>query len=205
MRTTAEVALRDGSEPADQREALEQIVAELERTSQLVDNLLLIARADADGAELRTAAMDLVDSVQEACAEAEVLARVKGMTFEVSLPRGSVRVNGDRQALRRLVLVLIDNAVKYTPSGGHVEVSVRQVDRVAAVTVKDNGLGIPETDLPHIFDRFYRVDKARSREQGGAGLGLAIAGWIVEAHGGTWRVDSTAGRGSAFTVELPIA
>src|SRR5215510_12361194 len=106
--------------------------------------------------------------------------------------------------LKRLVLNLLDNAVKYTPEGGEISVKLTQQNGTAHMIVSDSGIGIPQTDLPHIFDRFYRVDKARSRALGGAGLGLSIADWIVKAHGGELRVQSVPGKGSAFTVELPL-
>src|SRR5690606_22963917 len=189
MRTTAEVALR--SPHADeQRTALEQITAEIERTSQLVENLLLIAKADSGRAPLDKRRVDLVAAVEEACAEVRVLARVKGLDLDARLPQTSVPVTGDRDALRRLFLILLDNAVKYTAAGGKLEVSLDAIDGYAIGAVKDTGIGIPDDELPLIFDRFYRVDRARSREQGGAGLGLAIGRWIAEAHGGTITVTS---------------
>lgn len=203
MRTTADVALRGGAEPADQREALEQIAAELERTSQLVDNLLLMARADSGEAQLGRADLNLVETVREACAQAAVLARAKGVSLNVSVPENVVGLTGDRHALRRLFLLLIDNAVKYTPVGGYVEVALNEGEDAMSVTVEDSGIGIPESELSRIFDRFYRVDEARPRDKGGAGLGLAIGRWIAEAHGGALLVTSTPGHGSVFTVRLP--
>lgn len=107
--------------------------------------------------------------------------------------------------LRRLFLILIDNAVKYTPSGGSVSVSASQTNDTIVVTVADTGIGIPFDDLPHIFERFYRVDKARSREQGGAGLGLSIGRWIVETHGGKISIESEASRGTMVRVCLPLS
>jgi len=103
------------------------------------------------------------------------------------------------------MLNLLDNSVKYTPSGGAIEISVRAAGGQAEVTVSDTGPGIPPEHLPHIFDRFYRVDKARTRAEGGAGLGLSIGRWIAEAHGGTLRVESARGQGSKFTLSLPVA
>jgi len=205
MRTTAEVALRGKQPEGELRASLEQIVAEVERASQLVDNLLLIAKADAGDAQLRKARIDLTAAVGEACAQARVLADVKGVTLDAKLPGEALWVTGDSHALRRLFLILLDNAVKYTPRGGRSVVSLaRRGDRVVG-TVEDTGIGIPAADLPHIFDRFYRVDRARSREQGGAGLGLAIGSWIIAAHGGSITVVSEMDRGSAFCVELPSA
>ena len=203
MRTTAEVAIR-APQGAEQREALEQIVAEIERMSHLVENLLLIAKADAGAADLKKRRIDIVQAVREACSEASVLARVKGLRFETQLPDTTLWVNGDRDALRRLFLILLDNAVKYTPTGGSLAVVVSAQDGRVLGTVRDSGIGIAREDLQHVFARFYRVDRARSRADGGAGLGLAIGRWIAEVHGGHLRVESEPQRGSSFHVELPV-
>jgi signal transduction histidine kinase len=168
-----------------------------------VDNLLLIARADSGGAKLHTSDIDLTQAVREACLQAAPLFQAKHIKFESDLPDRPIAVQGDAQALRRLFLILIDNAVKYTPSGGSVTVSACETKNAAVVTVADTGIGIPPEDLPHIFERFYRVDKARSREQGGAGLGLSIGRWIVEAHGGRINIESEASRGTTVHVSLP--
>ncbi len=204
MRTTAEVALRSDRPKDVHREALEHIVAETQRTSQLVDNMLLIANADCGHERLNMARVDLVASVGEACAEAAVLAREKGVRFDVRLPVGPVWVKGDANALRRLFLILIDNAVKYTPPGGTCDVYFAQREGAAIGVVRDTGIGIASDDLPHIFDRFYRVDRARSRRQGGTGLGLAIGRWIVTSHNGSIDVKSAVDRGTAFEVRLPL-
>jgi heavy metal sensor kinase len=204
MRTTAEVALRGPQSAAEQRSALEHIIAEIERTSSLVENLLLMAKADSRD-ELRKQPVDIVAALREACAQADVLARVKGVQLEMRVPDVVLSVMGDREALRRLFLILFDNAVKYTPAGGTLVVSLQQTDGHVIGTVKDTGIGISTADLPFIFDRFYRVDQARSRDQGGVGLGLAIGRWITQAHGGTIRVESVLNVGSLFTVQLPLA
>jgi heavy metal sensor kinase len=204
MRTTAEVALRNPNDSGEYRTALERVVAETERTSYLVDNLLLIARADSGRAGLARGPVDLVAAVDEACLQANVLAQVKGISMVKQLPLRSIAASGDRDALRRLFLILLDNAVKYTPAGGEVVITVEESDGRFSGTVRDTGIGIPQAALPHIFDRFYRVDRARSRALGGAGLGLAIARWITEAHGGTLSVASEVDRGSQFRVQLPI-
>jgi signal transduction histidine kinase len=141
----------------------------------------------------------------EACDQADVLARVKGVRLDKRLPDRSLSVMGDREALRRLFLILLDNAVKYTPAGGMFVVSLQHVDGYVVGAVKDTGIGISAEDLPFVFDRFYRVDRARSRDQGGVGLGLAIGHWITQAHGGTIRVESELNVGSQFTVQLPVA
>ncbi len=179
IRTTAEVALRAPRTGGEPREALEQIVAEVQRTSHLVENLLLIANADSGHARFAMTRIDFAAAVGEACTEAVVLARGKGVALDARLPDEPVWVNGDANALRQLFLILLDNAIKYTPSGGNCEVALAQRDGVVIGTVRDTGIGISSHDLPLIFDRFYRVDKARSRQQGGTGLGLAIGRWIA--------------------------
>jgi heavy metal sensor kinase len=202
MRTTAEVALLGGSDD-ERRAALEHIVAEVGRTSHLVDNLLEIAKADSGNQPLAKTRVDMVAVAREAATEIAVLARTKGIGLASDLPDTAVHVTGDPRALRRLLLILLDNAVKYTPAGGHVDLAVDTSGGHASFSVRDTGIGIAAGDLPHIFDRFYRVDRARSREHGGTGLGLSIGRWIVEAHGGAIQVESELERGSVFRVRLP--
>jgi heavy metal sensor kinase len=203
MRTTAEVALRGEQPPAELRGALGAIIAEVERTSHLVENLLLIAKADSGDARLQRIRVDLAAAVQEACSQASVLAHVKGLSLEVRAADRAIWVIGDPHALRRVFLILLDNAIKYTPGAGTLQVALAERDGVAIGEVRDTGIGIPAPDLPHVFERFYRVDRARSRDHGGAGLGLAIARWIVAAHGGSITVESGVDRGSVFSVLLP--
>jgi heavy metal sensor kinase len=205
MRTTAEVALRGPSSGEEHAGALEHIVAEIDRMSHMVENLLMIAKADSGEAQLQRKPVDVGAAMAEACEQASVLARVKGVELSIRLPERPVSIMGDPHALRRLFLILLDNAVKYTPGGGRCEVEVAADTGEVVGTVTDTGIGISNADLPHVFDRFYRVDRARSREQGGAGLGLAIGRWIAEAHGGVIAVDSELDRGSSFRVHLPLA
>jgi two-component system, OmpR family, heavy metal sensor histidine kinase CusS len=203
MRTTAEVALRGTERDGEYREALEQIVAEVQRTSHLVENMLLIANADSGHGRFSMTRVDFAAAAGEACTEAAVLARARGVQFDVRLPRGPLWVAGDANALRRLFLILVDNAVKYTPSGGSCAVHFAERDGMFIGTVEDTGIGISGDDLPYVFDRFYRVDRARSRQQGGTGLGLAIGQWIAASHGGTIHVESELDRGAVFEVRLP--
>ncbi len=115
-----------------------------------------------------------------------------------------IRLRGDELRLHQMFLNLISNAIKYTPENGRLEIGLKMVDGFAVVAINDSGIGIPEEHLAHIFDRFYRVDKARNRMDGGTGLGLAIVKWIAEAHGGSIQVTSEVGKGSSFSVRLPI-
>jgi signal transduction histidine kinase len=199
------VALHKERAAAEYRQALARILVEIERTSRLIENLMTLARADSGAEALDFVPMDLVESLREACCQGQTLAQTKTLAFRLQLPGKPVCVEADFQALRRLFLILIDNAVKYTPPGGQVAVSLRSVDGFAVAEVEDSGIGISSEDLPHIFERFYRADKARSRDLGGAGLGLSIARWIAQAHRGEIQVESVPGQGSNFRVRLPLA
>src|SRR5215471_3274725 len=204
MRTTTEVSLRTSQTIADYREAQKEILVELEKTSSLVEKLMLLARADAGVESLQHAPVNLVDCLREACNDGQVLADAKQVSFEQNIDSLTLAVEGDSHALHRLFLILIDNAVKYTPSGGSITVGLKRNDGFAVAEFRDTGIGITADDLPHIFDRFYRADKARSREFGGVGLGLSIARWVAEAHRGSIGVQSTPGTGSVFCVRLPL-
>lgn len=204
LRGETEVALQKERGTADYQESLALIKDEAERLSRIVENLFLLAREPVDAPSLIKEPVRLDRLVNECVRAAHVLAMQKGLrlTSDDELP--AITVNGDDEMLKRMLLNLIDNAVKYTPPGGQISVGLRWQNGHARIVVTDTGIGIPAADQPRIFDRFYRVDKARSRALGGAGLGLSIARWIVEGHGGSLSVESTPERGSAFTVELPF-
>jgi heavy metal sensor kinase len=205
MRTTAELSLRKPRAEADYRGALTQILRELETTSALIENLMLLARADSGVEALHFASVDLSETLREVCRQGRVLAQGKQIRFQEEIANSPVIVEGDTQALQRLFLILFDNAVKYTPAGGSVTVSLTDANRFAVAEIRDTGIGISQAELPHIFERFYRADRARSREMGGVGLGLSIGRWIAEAHGGTIEAESTPSQGSVFRVRLPIS
>jgi heavy metal sensor kinase len=177
---------------------------ETHRMSRIVESLLTISRLDAGEAKLDRSRLDMSDLATSTTDEMIVLAREKSIALHTSTEE-SVCVEGDRTRLQQVVANLIDNAVKYTPEGGTVEVKVQREAGKAVLAVSDNGLGIPATAIPHVFERFYRVDKARSRASGGAGLGLSIVKAICTAHGGEISVSSEEGRGSCFRVELPLS
>jgi heavy metal sensor kinase len=204
MRTTTEVSLRTSHTVSEYREAQAQILEELEQTSDLVEKLMLLARADAGVETLQRRPVNLDDCLREACKTGRTLAEAKQITLQENITKTAGIVEGDCDALRRLFLILIDNAVKYTPPRGLITVSLTSSHEFAVVEVRDTGIGIAAGDLPHIFDRFYRADKARSRELGGVGLGLSIARWEAEAHGGSIEVQSTPNKGSVFQVRLPL-
>lgn len=205
MRAAAEISLRKSRSEAEYRETLFAILGESEKTTALVEKLMLLARTDAGFESLEQSVVNLNECLADACRKGRTLAEGRRIEFQQQLPTESVHVVGDASALRRLFLILIDNAVKYTPEEGQVAVSLTADSEFAHVEVRDTGIGIGAEDLPHVFERFYRADKARSREQGGAGLGLSIARWIAEAHGGSIRVRSTPGAGSLFQVRLPLS
>ncbi len=204
MRTTTEVSLRTSQTVADYREAQEEVLSELEKTSSLVEKLMLLARADAGVETLRRVPVNVAQCLREACKDGRILAETKRVTFAENIDAQELFVEGDSHALHRLFLILIDNALKYTPPGGSVTVGLRRKDGSAVAEFRDTGIGISAVDLPNIFDRFYRADKARSRECGGIGLGLSIARWVAEAHRGSIEVQSASGSGSLFLVRLPV-
>jgi two-component system heavy metal sensor histidine kinase CusS len=200
IRTAAEIALRQARTPEAYRETLRRIHEESERTSHLVEDLLVLARADGGAAPLQLAPVDLAEVVDDVCRAEQRQARAKDLNLEVRVPEETVVIQGNDGAIRRLVRVLLDNAIKYTPAGGRIEVSLDPHKDSVELAVRDTGIGIAETDLPRVFDRFYRADKARSRDEGGCGLGLSIAQWIARCHRAEIHAESDAGRGSVFRV-----
>jgi heavy metal sensor kinase len=206
IRTEAELALRRSRGEEEYREALRRILLESERTTTLIEQLLALARTDSGRELFQIRALDLRGMLQDVAAGWRQVANVRGLQFSERILDAELNVLGDEAALRRVLNVLLDNAFKYTPCpGGMVRLSAERKDDRALISVRDNGFGIPEEEQTRIFERFYRVDKARSRDLGGAGLGLSIAQWIVEQHHGRITVESTPGAGSIFCVELPLA
>ncbi|BAF58632.1 signal transduction histidine kinase [Pelotomaculum thermopropionicum SI] len=189
------------ADPETRNEALNDIAGEVERMSRLVSDLLVLARADAS-LKLKKEAVALAPLLAEAARRGSVLAG--GLTFSAGdfSALGEAEVLGDKDYLMQLLLILIENAVRYTPPGGEVRLEAQAEGDCVEISIIDNGIGIAEKDLPHIFERFYRADKVRFSS--GSGLGLAIARWIVEEHGGTIIVKSKEGEGSTFTVHLPL-
>ncbi|MED4923841.1 ATP-binding protein, partial [Anoxybacillus geothermalis] len=186
------------------RRLLDRLREELKRITKLMNDLLTLARADAKNAalELSKQTFDFRPHAERTFQLVSELAAKKQITMHFHAPEQAI-VTADPDKLTQLLYILLDNAIKYTPEGGDVTLSIRTEPKQFILSVKDTGIGIPPEDIGRIFDRFYRVDKTRSRQQGGHGLGLSIAKWIVEAHGGTIHVHSQIGKGTEFLVRLP--
>jgi len=206
LRADVERAMHSVPASNDQLVALEEALQETTRMADLVDSLLTLARADEGRFDLYREPFALEPLVHEVFETAVILGEDAGLV--VSLPTvEDATILGDRVRLRQLFLNLVTNAIKYTSRGGTVEVTAKRRDGEVQFAVRDTGIGISAADLPYIFERFWRADRARSRlsERGGFGLGLAISQWIAQAHGGSLTVQSRLHRGSTFTVSLPIA
>jgi heavy metal sensor kinase len=198
-----EVALRAPRTPDEYRRVLTSALEESGRIARLVEGLLLLSRADAGVLRMDHQPVDLARLVAEVCEHSQVLAKARGVTLDLG-PLTPVTMQGDPQHLRRLLVNLVDNGLKYTPAGGRVTLALYQDGTCAVLRVTDTGIGLAPGEQERIFQRFYRAPAAMSRDAEGSGLGLCIARSIVEAHGGAIQVESTEGHGSIFTVRLPL-
>ncbi len=203
IRSITDVALSQPSAPEEYVLVLKEINAESERLGKLINDLLALARADEglvqfdhDTVQLDLLTSDVVDSMEALAAERKIALTVGELHTATIL--------GDAARLIQVIMSLVDNALTYTNAGGCVTLSVKTTKTHALLVVRDTGIGIASQDQPHIFERFYRADPARSRAAGGSGLGLSIADWVVRAHDGTLSVESRPGQGSTFTVVLPL-
>ncbi|MDH4292086.1 MAG: ATP-binding protein, partial [Dehalococcoidia bacterium] len=195
------LALQKERPPSDYRQSLETISQESRQMSSLIDQLLTLARADAGKEQWNFTEVNLGKLISNLSTDIEVLCQEKGLSFQLGQAQDLV-VKGDEARLRELFMNLLDNAIRYTPSPGTISVSLHREGQMAVVAITDTGIGIPAEDIPFIFERFYRVDKSRSRVEGGSGLGLAISRHIAEAHEGKIEVESQVGSGSTFSVWL---
>ncbi|NNG15554.1 MAG: heavy metal sensor histidine kinase [Gemmatimonadales bacterium] len=202
IRSVGEVVLREPRDPTAYRDAIGSMLEEVDRVARLTDTLLTLSRADDGRVTLRQRDLDLSEFARDVVEELSLLAEERGQSLVLEAP-GPVHVSADRDVLHHALGNLVDNAVKYSPEGTAIRVAVGQTADSAVVEVIDQGLGIPQAHQDHIFQRFYRVDRSRSRLDGGSGLGLAIVQWAVEAHGGQVKVESTEGKGSIFRIHLP--
>jgi heavy metal sensor kinase len=202
MRSVGEVGLREHRDAATYREIIGSMLEETDRLGRLVEGLLTLSRADGGNVSLRREEIDLAELARDVAAHLGVLAEEKRQSLAIDAS-GSVAAWVDRLLLRQALINLVDNAIKYTAARGTVRIAVRNARTSATIEVVDTGPGIPPDHRDRVFDRFYRIDKARSRDLGGAGLGLAIARWAVEVQGGRIDLDSIEGRGSTFRITLP--
>jgi heavy metal sensor kinase len=203
IRTVGEVALQRALSPEAYREVIGSMLEEVDRLTRLVENLLLLTRAEAGRIPLTRATVDLRELVAGVSDSLRVLAEEKNQELSVETA-GPVAVECDAAVLRQGITNLLHNAIKFTPNKGVIRVAARStIDGDAVIEVQDSGPGIAAGDQQRVFERFYRVDQARSRDTGGTGLGLAIARWAVEANGGRIELESVSGQGTLFRVVLP--
>jgi signal transduction histidine kinase len=186
----------------DYKQLVEVLKLTTRRMSQLSDKLLLLSRNRQQPAD--NSVIDIVSVVKEVLIEVNSYALNSKIDLQFHTGARELKVKGDAFAIKQAVINLIDNAIRYNHPGGRAKISLHKDDNNAIITVEDNGIGISEADQKHIFDRFFRVDKSRSRAQGGSGLGLAIVKEIAEAHHGRVTVESVTGEGSTFTISLPL-
>lgn len=190
----------------DDKETLKEFLRVIDRhatrMARLIDDLLTLSRLESHQMTIVSAPVDLKELILYITTGFEKQARDKGITLSSQIPDGLPKILGDRDRLEQVMVNLLDNAIKYTPSGGNVSINAGKNNGNVKVNVKDTGFGIPADDIPRIFERFYRVDKARSRDLGGTGLGLAIVKHIIQGHNGKLHVESTPGKGSIFSFSL---
>ena len=198
------ILYQDPIDPGMTKEFLSDVNKEIDRLNRIVSDLLTLVNIDSGGMKLNSADLDIRDLLLEQVKRLAPLARENGIELDCSA-KEALDITGDTVKLQQVIYNVIDNAIKYTPRGGEVHASLSRVGKRAVIRVSDTGIGIPADDLPHIFDRFYRVDKARSRATGGTGLGLSIVKQIVQLHGGSIIASSEEGKGTTFVIELPLA
>ena len=221
LKGEVEVTLRKERSSQEYQQTLKSNLEEINRMSQIVEDLLLLSKADTGQIRLNKEDINLTEILNDVVAQIELLARSKGLHLSTSNHHQDIYILGDVLRIRELLMNLIENGIKYTEEGGSIHISLqkeapppvlnlsewegREKGKFVKIIVSDTGIGIAKEDQERIFNRFFRVDKARSREQGGSGLGLSICKWIVEAHQGEIEVESELGKGSSFTVKLPLS
>jgi heavy metal sensor kinase len=210
MRSVGEVGLQQKHSGEEYKDIIGSMLEEVARLTSMIDTLLTISQADAGAIRLNRAVFPIMDLVEESVAVVGVLAEEKKQSIVVS-GEGALQVFADRGFLRMAVVNLLDNAVKYSPPGTAIHVNLEHVNgeaphsRQLNLSIRDEGPGIPPAEASRVFDRFYRPDESRARDTGGAGLGLAIAKWSIEAHGGKILLESVPGNGASFSIRLPLA
>jgi heavy metal sensor kinase len=220
LKGEVEVALRKERGPREYEQILKSNLEEINRMSQIVEDLLLLSKAEGGEIRLNREDMNLTEVLNEVVAQVNLLAKSKNLGIETANHHEEIHIFGDPLRIRELLLNLIENGIKYTEEGGSIHILLTrdawlqdgnplsrpqgEQAEIVKIVISDTGIGIAKEDQERIFDRFFRADKARSREQGGSGLGLSICKWIVEAHRGEITVESELGKGSSFIVKLPI-
>ena len=197
-----ELVLSKLRDPKEYQEVIISNLEEINYMSKVLEDLFVLSRSDENQVLLNYKRMDLRDLVEEVCRHAEILAEEKDISIVIAFLE-QVKINGDEVRLRQMVWNILHNGIKYTQPGGELKVSLLEESGFALLSIQDTGIGIPEKDLPFIFDRFYRVDKARSKDEGGSGLGLSICRHIAEAHKGKIEVESKPGLGTRFKIHIP--
>lgn len=204
LRTTVDLALKQHRNPQEYKDALSQVRVISDRMKQLTEGLLSVARGDASPVRQSPERFDFPSVVRQIAAEMQPLFEDKDLRLTVDVPPARIAIHGDPDGIRRIMAILMDNALKYTSPGGTVNVAVRLRSEDVSVEVSDTGCGISAESLVRVFDRFYRVDSSRDRQNGGYGLGLAIAHQIAQAHRGRIIASSVVGQGSTFCLTLPL-
>jgi heavy metal sensor kinase len=203
LRGEAEIALLEARSVEEYKRVLASQLEEFDKLSHMINQLLVLANAEAGEIQWTAQSVDLSELMVSLVEQLEPVSAAKRIALKTTA-QSHVNVRGDASWIERVILNLLDNAIKFTPEGGHVEVSIAVEGREAALQVQDSGIGIPPQALPHIFERFYRAEPSRSKQIEGVGLGLALARWIVEKHRGRITVESQPGKGTCFTVLLPL-
>jgi heavy metal sensor kinase len=204
LRGETEIALLQASSVEEYKRVLASQLEEFDKLSHMINQLLILASAEAGEIQWREQSVDLSALVGSLVDQLEPVATAKKITLETNT-QPNINVRGDASWIERVILNLLDNSIKFTPNGGHVRVSVRSENGEAALRVEDTGIGIQPESLPHIFERFYRAEPSRSKQIEGVGLGLALVKWIVDRHRGRIHAQSQPGKGSCFAVWLPLA
>jgi signal transduction histidine kinase len=204
LRGSLEVALEEERPVEEYREAIGNALLEVRHVTRLSQNLLFLTRGESGRVTLSFANLDLVKFAADVVKDLSLASADRGLDLTVETPKKPVYVFADSGRLQQVMHNLLENAMRYTETGGRVTVRVEAVPGEALLSVSDTGVGIPEADLPYVFERFFRSKGSRATNPGGSGLGLSIVRWIVEAHKGRVTVESQLGKGSTFTVRLPV-
>jgi signal transduction histidine kinase len=202
LKGQSELTLGKERKPKEYQEVISSNLEEIQYMSKVLEDLFMLSKSDENQIALDCESVDLKLLIEEICGHAEIIASEKNIKIVIAyLER--IQVYGDPVRLRQMIWNVIVNGIKYTQPDGEVTISLQEKKDIALITIQDNGIGISNSDLPLIFNRFYRVDKARSREEGGTGLGLSICKFIVSAHKGSIDIESTLGEGTKFKIKLP--